>query len=109
MSSGGRRLRIAEAIRPFWGSSQRFEPHCSQYTILLKGNFLHVPFRAGTPDQDVVGHRPKLVDDAAGLAHAQPGVRPPQQLSVVIQPVDFSRPIAAVDVLGSDLNGPWRA
>ncbi len=58
---------------------------------------------------DIVGDGVELVNEATRLALAQTGLRPAEQLSVVIQPVDFPRPVAAVDILGRDLNAPRRA
>ena len=77
--------------------------------LVLESDLRYVPFRAGAPDENVVGHGLKLVNDAAGLAHIQARLHPAEQLSAVVEPVDFTRPVTTVDILGGDLDGPRRA
>src|SRR6266403_3103093 len=76
---------------------------------LLNSYLLHCPCGAVALDDYVVGNGVDLVDQAAALAVAQAGLRPAEQLSVVIQPVEFARSVAAIDVLGGDLDAPRRA
>ena len=82
------------------GSTSGSSPFC--LSALLNRDLLDVPFRAGTAIQHIVRLGVELVDDAAGLAHAHAGLRPAQQLSVVIELIDFARPVSAVNVLRRD-------
>ena len=76
---------------------------------LLERDLRDIPLRAGAADEFVVVHGVEFVDDAAGLAHAHTGLDPAEQFAVMIEAVDFPGAVAAVDVLGGDLNGPGRA
>src|SRR5882762_4509881 len=76
---------------------------------LLNSYLFHRPGGAVAFVDDIVGLGVKHMDQAATLAVTQAGLRPAEQLPIVIQPVEFSRAITAVNVLGSDLDAPRRA
>src|ERR1700732_840092 len=83
----------AHAEQLFGGASYRFGPLPN--LSLLNSYLFNRPGGAVALDDDVVRHGVDLVDQAATLAVPQAGLRPAEQLSIVIQPVQFSRPIAA--------------
>src|ERR1700730_9066317 len=88
----------ADAEQLFGGASYSFGPLPN--LSLLNSYLFHCPSRAVALNDDVVRHGVDLVDQAGTLAVPKAGLRPAEQLSIVVQPVEFSRAITAVNVLG---------
>src|ERR1700722_8828027 len=76
---------------------------------LFERDLLDVPFGTGTSKDHIVRYGVHLVDDASRLALSESGLRPAKELSVVIEPVNFARAIAAINVLWRNLDAPRRA
>src|SRR5262249_10764340 len=79
-----------------------------QFSIFER-NLLHIPQRARALDQHRVTFRMQGMDQASGLALPQAGLRPAQQLSVMIHAIDLAVARAAIEIFGRVLNRPGLA
>src|SRR3569833_2863623 len=86
-------------------SRYRFAGHSS----LIERDLLHIPQRAGALVEHGVAFGMQRVDQAAGLALAQAGLRPAQQLAIVIQAIDLAVAGAAIEIFRRVLHRPGLA
>src|SRR6185295_12056843 len=78
----------------------------SGVSSLLERNLLDVPQRASALVEHVIALGMQRVDQTSGLALPQAGLRPAQQLAVMIHAIDLAGAVAAIEIFGRELHRP---